>query len=38
MVGERKGPKLGSEQLSIRGSEEKWLGSVAPGQAAMHDL
>ena len=33
MIGERKGPKLDSEQLSIRGNEEKYLGSTAPGQA-----
>lgn len=35
MVGERKGPKLDSEQLSIRGNEEKWLGSTQ-GQALLN--
>ena len=28
MMAERRGPKLASEQLSIRGNEEKFLGST----------
>ena len=29
MIGERKGPKMESEQLSIRGNEETFLGSTS---------
>jgi len=28
MVAERKGPKMGGETLSVRGNEEKWIGSA----------
>ena len=35
MIGERKAPKLDTEQLSIRGNEEKFIGSTAPGQANL---
>ena len=31
MMAERRGPKLASEQLSIRGNEEKYLGSTQGG-------
>ena len=35
MVGERKGPTLDSEALSLRGAEEKWLGSASGARLGL---